>query len=90
MSYDVDGEYTSDNLISPESALSFFSMLYNCSQDRDSYNEEMLKSILLLTLLRIISRYQWYIDSNNYLYYISIIQAVALEVVLSVIGSCLP
>ena len=45
---------------------SHFGMLYNCYQDKKSYeasNEEMLKRLVILALLKIISSYQWYIDS---------------------------
>ena len=56
-------------------------------------DEEMPKPLLVLTLLKIISRYQWYISlSMLYLLlivYLNISKAVALKVLISVVGPCL-
>ena len=56
-------------------------------------DEEMRKPQLILTLLKIISRYQWYISLlisySSSIVYLNISKAVALKVLISVVGSCL-
>ena len=54
-------------------------------------DEEMPKPLLVLTLLKIISRYQWYINFvlQSIVYLNNISKVVALKVLISVVGSCL-
>ena len=62
--------------------LSHFGMLYNCYQEGNSYEEcdkEMLKPLLILTLLKIISRNQRYINVINNRYYITLYTSSCIE-----------
>ena len=57
-------------------------------------DEEMSKPSLVLTLLKIISQNQWYIVYIDFvlqlIVYLNISKAVALKVLISIVGLCLP